>query len=394
MPPITLNRRRFLGCSAAAGLALSHGIVGEASGESAPIRLGVIGLGTRGTSLVRTLLELPSAQVVAVADAEHRHRVRGQGIVEKARGARPDAYECAARVLERPDVDAVAVALPCDLHASTYRDAIRAGKHLYAEKPLALTVAGCDLLIDESARAPGVVVHVGFQRRSNPRYRDGLALIARGDLGSPIAGHASWISSNGPMNGHENWLARRARSGDWMVEQAVHVWDVYNWLKGAPPAWAFGQGSRDIFDTPPGRDVTDHYSVQLRWPDGFHVSFTHSWIAPADDRFTGVTQQVMGTAGGLDFGSGAVTFRDKARPRQTLHPGNQADTRLALSAFLDAIRAGGDAPPPLTLAEARDATLTGLLARKAVDEGRLVSIDEVRSAAEAEEDTDSPMIPA
>jgi myo-inositol 2-dehydrogenase / D-chiro-inositol 1-dehydrogenase len=394
MPPIALNRRRFLGCSAAAGLALSQGSLGEATAEAATVRLGVIGLGTRGTSLLRSLLELPGTQVVALADAEPRHRARGQGIVEKARGVRPEAHESAARVLERADVDAVAVALPCDLHAAVYRDAIRAGKHLYAEKPLALTVAACDMLIAESARAPGVVVHVGFQRRSHPRYRDGVALVARGELGAPIAGHASWISSNGPMNGHDDWLARRARSGDWMVEQAAHVWDVYHWLKGGPPVRAFGQGSRDLFDSPPGRDVTDHYSVQLWWPDGFYVTFVQSWIAPADDRFTGITLQVLGTEGGLDFGSGAVTFRDKARPRQVLHPGNQADTRLALSAFLDAVRSGGDAPPPLTLAEARDATLTGLLVRRAVDGRRVVSIDEVRATVEDEADADRSIDPA
>src|SRR4051794_30235653 len=93
MPPITLNRRRFLGCSAAAGLALSQGRVVEGAAEAAPVRLGVIGLGSRGTSLLRTLLELPGAQVVAVCDAEPKHRLRGQGIVEKARGDRPEAYE-------------------------------------------------------------------------------------------------------------------------------------------------------------------------------------------------------------------------------------------------------------------------------------------------------------
>src|SRR6516165_5772043 len=92
MPPITLNRRRFLGCSAAAGLALSQGRVGEGASEAAPVRIGVIGLGTRGTSLLRTLLELPAAQVVAVCDAEPRHRLRGLGIVEKARGSKPEGY--------------------------------------------------------------------------------------------------------------------------------------------------------------------------------------------------------------------------------------------------------------------------------------------------------------
>jgi predicted dehydrogenase len=186
------------------------------------------------------------------------------------------------------------------------------------------------------------------------------------------------------MNGHGDWLARRARSGDWMVEQAVHVWDVFHWLVGGPPARGFGQGHRGLFARQqPDRDVTDHYSVHLEWPDGFHASFLQSWVAPADDRFTGATLQVMGTEGGLDFTSGALTFRDKTRPRQVINPGTQHDTRSALQAFLDAVRAGEPIPPPVTLAEARDATLTGLLVRKAVDERRVVTLDEIRAEARA-----------
>src|SRR4051794_8280197 len=123
MPPITLNRRRFLGCSAAAGLAFSKGIV---AGESEPVRVGVIGLGTRGTSLLRTLLELPSAKVIALCDSELKHRMRARGIVEKARGEAPDVLENVESLLERSDIDAVAIALPCDRHAGVYASAIQA----------------------------------------------------------------------------------------------------------------------------------------------------------------------------------------------------------------------------------------------------------------------------
>ncbi len=237
-------------------------------------------------------------------------------------------------------------------------------------------------MIVEAEKASALAVHVGFQRRSNPRYREGAERVRRGEIGSLIQGSASWVSSNGPMNGHGDWLARRERSGDWMVEQAVHVWDVYNWLAGGPPARAFGQGRRDLFAaSQPDRDVTDHYSVQLFWPDGFHVSFVHSWIAPADDRFTGVGLQVMGTEGGFDLGTGALTFRDPfLGAARTIHPGVQADTRMALQAFVNAARPGHEpGDPPVTLAEARDATLTGLLVRKAVDEQRVVTLDEVRA---------------
>ncbi len=387
MPPIALNRRRFLGCSAAAGLALSQGRVAEAADEEnplRPVRLGLIGVGTRGTTLLRTALEIPGVTIAAIADTEPKHALRALGIVEKATGRRPEAMENPARLLERTDVDAVAIALPCDRHIDLYVATILAGKHLYAEKPLGLTLAECDRLIVEAAKASNLAIHVGFQRRSNPRYRDGVERVHRGEIGALIQGSASWVSSNGPMNGHQDWLARRERSGDWMVEQAVHVWDVFHWIAGGPPDRACGQGRRDLFARDqPGRDVTDHYSVQLAWANGFHADFLHSWVAPADDRFTGVGLQILGTDGGLDFGSGALTFRDRSRPRQTVHPGVRADTRMALQSFFDAARSSEPSAlnAPVSLVEARDATLTGLLVRMAVDERRVVTRDEIRSSA-------------
>lgn len=378
MSPIRLNRRRFLGCSAAAGWALSQGMPVEGAAPFRTVRVGIIGLGNRGTSLLRTALDLPGVDVVALCDSEAKHVLRGQGIAEKAKKPRPEGFERSNALLERGDLDAVLVALPCDLHAAVYGDVLKADKALYAEKPLALTLPECDMLITEAAKAPELVVHVGFQRRSNPRYREGVELIRRGDLGSLIEGRATWISSNGPVNGHQGWLSQRARSGDWMVEQAVHVWDLFRWVAGSLPVRAYGHGRRDVFThLQPNRDVTDHYTVMLEWPNGFHASLVHSWVDPADDAFTGVTQRFVGTGGGLDLGTGVATFREKSRSRMTLHPGIVPDTKLALQVFVDAVRAETPVEPPLTLAEARDATLIGLLVRKAIDENRAVMMDEI-----------------
>jgi predicted dehydrogenase len=383
MPPIKLNRRRFLGCSAAASLAISQGNLADAAladGAAAPVRLGAIGVGNRGTSLLRTALELPGSVVVAVCDTEPKHRQRGQGIVEKARGARPDAYEDPARLLERPDLDGVVVALPCDAHVAVYCAAIEAGKHLYAEKPLALSLAGCDQVMAESARNPQVRVHVGFQRRSNPRFLAGIEAIRRGELGRLIEARATWTSSNGPVSGHGGWLGLRQRSGDWMVEQAVHIWDVFQWITAEPPVHATGWGRRGLFaDTEPLRDVTDHYSVDLEWASGFRASLIQSWISPAGDATTGSSLRVLGEAGAFDFTSGLLAHRDRSRPRQTIQAGPHNDSRMALEAFLADIRAAAPIPPPITLADARTATRIGLLARQAVDERRIVSIDEIRA---------------
>jgi myo-inositol 2-dehydrogenase/D-chiro-inositol 1-dehydrogenase len=381
MPPIALNRRRFLGCSAAAGLAFSQSSLADTASELGPIepvRLGLIGVGNRGTTLLRSLLEIPAATVVAVCDVEPKHRARGMGIVEKARGERPAEDAEPRQLLERPDIDAVVVALPCDLHETVYLEVLRAGKHLYAEKPLAITLEACDRLIAEAEKFPALALHVGYQRRSHPRYREGVDLLRGGELGQLLEARASWNSSNGPLLGHRGWLGRRARSGDFMVEHAVHLWDVLHWVRGEPPKRASGWGKRGLFaHLDPERDVTDHYAVELEWADGFRASLIQSWVAPASDEFTGSTLQFLGAAGGLDLSTGTMVFRDRQRPRRSLHPGPQNDTRLALESFLRAVHDHQPSTPPVSLAEARAATLTGLLAREAVDRQAQVTLEEI-----------------
>ena len=379
MPPIRLNRRRFLSCSAAASLALSQGNLPDAAAaEAHPVRLGLIGVGNRGTVLLRSVLELGGVEVVAVCDSERKNRQRGEGIVERARGRRPQSHTEPAKLLERADIEAVIVALPCDIHEEVYLAAITSGKHLYAEKPLAITLGGCDRLIAAQASSPNSVVHVGFQRRSNPRFQQAIELIGRGELGPLIESRASWTSSNGPIVGAAGWLSRRERSGDWMVEQGVHIWDVLCWMTGNLPVKASGWGRRDLFASiDPERDVTDHYSVELEWADGFRSSFVQSWIAPAGEGFTGSSLRVLGEQGGFDFTSGAVTFRDRGMPGRTIAPGPQPDTRLALDAFLAAVRSGSPLPPPVSLVDARAATRVGLLVRTAVEERRTVAMNEI-----------------
>lgn len=379
MPPIQVNRRRFLGCSATAALAISQGNLAESAGAEPgdPVRVGVIGVGSRGTALLRGLLEIESTNIVAVCDHESKHRQRGMGIVEKSRGQKIDAVDDYRRILDRADIDAVVVALPCDEHEAVYRDALRAGKHLYAEKPLGIGLDECDRLIAEAENAPKIRFQVGFQRRSNPRFVEGIDLIRRGELGRLIEVRGASLSSNGPINGHDGWLGRRSRSGDWMVEHAVHVWDVMNWLAGTLPTRATGWGRRDLFaKQDPGRDVTDHYVVELEWPGEIRASFSQSWIAPATEEFTGSTLQVLGEDGGFDFNSGSLTYRDRDRKRRTIHPGPQPDTRLSLQAFLKSIRTG-DTSGISSLQDARNATLVGLMVRKAVDERRTVTLDDL-----------------
>ena len=377
-----LNRRRFLGCSAAAGLALSQGERRRGRLRACRLRVGLVGLGNRGTTLLRAALELPGVEIAAVVRSRAASTpAPRQGIVEKAGRSRPEALEHWGALLGRPEVEAVVIALPCDLHAASGLDALRAGKHLYVEKPLAPDPGR----LRRTDRRGRPASRPGRPRRlpaavATRGYREAVELIRRGELGRLIEGRAAWISSNGPiLAATSGWLGRRARSGDWMVEQAVHVWDLYQLgRRRAARSGPTATGRRDLFaDREPGRDVTDHYTATLEWAGGFHLQFVHSWIDPADDAFTGARQQIVGTAGGLDFATGVPTFRDRNRARPRVAGPPPAETAHGLDAFVRAIRADEPLPPPISLAEARDATRIGLLVRRAVDERRVVSIDEI-----------------
>ncbi len=387
MPTRPLNRRRFLGCSAAAGLALAHGPVADAetapvlapTAHDRPINLGLIGLGNRGTTLLRTAIAAPGVKVTALFDTEPNHLNRAQKIAEKADATQPAIAPDLDAFLSRDDLDAVFVAPPCDLHADVYTSVLQAGKHLYAEKPLGLSSAECDRVVAAAAQRPDRIVHVGLQRRFNPRFVQGIERA--GELGTILNCRGSWLSRHEGLRGHNNWLSFRERSGDWMVEQAIHVWDLLCWLKGGPPAEAYGHGERSSGPPSiPGRNVTDFYSVTLAWPDGFSANFVHSWKMPVDDHDRGMELVLLGSEGVLYLTSGYLVL-PKNNPKHTKIPtGPIPDTDLAVRTFLNAIRDPASTPASIaTLADARRATQVGFLVRQAVDDKRLVRWDEVNA---------------
>ena len=196
MPPIALNRRRFLGCSAAASLALSQGNLAEAAARRCRGQSSAAGRDRRRQSGHGTLASL--ARTARNAD---RRCLRPRAQTSAARaGDRRESTRSAAGSLRRSpresstDRTSTRSSSPfrATLHEAIYRDAIAAGKHLYAEKPLASDARRLRSLDRRSgARLPKLTVHVGFQRRSNPRFREGVELIRRGELGRLIEARAT-----------------------------------------------------------------------------------------------------------------------------------------------------------------------------------------------------------
>lgn len=376
--PPKLSRRNFLGRTGAvasvglvAPLALAH--------EGDPVRVALIGAGNRMGALLPAILK-QHVEIVACADPNPKSLNEKIDRIERAVGKRPEGFTRETdfeTVLRRDDVQAALTAAPCDLHARIQLEALARGKHIYAEKPACLTLAEAQELQAAQISAPDVVVQIGFQRRANPRYVEGIRLIREGEIGKPIEGRAAWTTSGGPL-GLGKWLERRERSGDWMIENACHTWDVFNWLAGALPVAAYGAGRRDVFEQlSPGRDVTDYYVATLEYPGGLLVNYTHSSAAPRSDNgaFSGTFERVAGLNGGIDLGAGRISYGDPQRAPRLIHERQPDMTGRSIAHFFDCIREGKQ--PASTLEHGIAATLAGLLVRRAVDERRRVEMEEI-----------------
>jgi len=377
-----VSRRDFLRLGVAAGAAASLG--GLALGQQAGnrIRCGFIGVGGRGTGLLEQTLTLEDTDVLAVCDINRDHLNRGIGKVEEARGHKPDGYgedgdeHAYRRLLARDDLDAVVLATPCNWHAPMYLDTIAAGKHFYGEKPMCISVKEANDIVAAAEKKPNLVAQIGFQRRANPHYIEAVKLLQQGEIGELLEGRVAWANAWGPLRG---WFSHRAESGDWVIEQACHTWDVLNWVTGKTPLRAYAAARADIYNADePDRDVNDYYSAIIEYPGRFTVSAVHSWICPDDGAFAGVYERVVGRLGGCDLGGGRFIYRDKSKPQRAVGE-DVNDTRESLRAFFDSVKQGK--PPVSGVHNGRDAVLVGLLIRKAYDDGRVVTWEELLQSA-------------
>lgn len=362
-------------------------------GPNDTIGLGLIAIGGQGRhDLERLLKNNPRISVKAIADTDPGNAKQAAEIVKSITGETIDIYgefdDYKNKLLARKDVDAVLTASPCYMHGPIHLACFEAGKHFYGEKPLCTEANEADALLEAQRKNPEVVGQIGFQRRGSKLYAEGMKRIRDGVIGDPIDGRGAWNNSWGPL-GMPNekaekwpgriWLGRRKWSGDWMLEQACHTWDVFCWAAGAAPVAASGVGRQDVYkDLDAERDVTDFYFAHLEFPGKFFVDFEHSWICPKKDpssRFSGVFERIAGKKGGILLDEGVVLPREGNGEIQTYRPEEGDHYVLSLQAFVNSIRTGS--PVVCGIETSRMATYTGLLVRAAVDTGQRVEMKDL-----------------
>jgi predicted dehydrogenase len=395
-----LSRRQFLtvGGSAVLGSVAALG----AQGANDRIRIGFIGCGGRGSVHLRNLVQMQGVEVRAICDIDPAAQQRSVKILSDAGHSEPKLYPKLGswaktldngdrgqllnpqaawwqQMLEQESLDAIVSALPCDLHRNCYVDVLNAGLDLYGEKPMCITVEGCNAIMDAAKRS-NAVLQIGYQRRSDPRYVQPMKQVRQGKLGDMIEGRIVWSNAWGPLWG---WKSYRERSGDWMLEQAVHNWDVINWATGQVPKRAWGIGRSDLFrDRLPDRNVTDYYTATVEYPNGLIVSIWHSWVAGS--AFNTNYTRLCGTAASLDCKTGRFTYLnklDQGNEKGWSYDGTIHQDVMHMRNFLDCVRSRNT--PNATPEMGRDGVLAGLLVRDAVYRNEVSTMDKIRSEGAA-----------
>jgi len=184
--PVSATRRHFLQGFAAAGAATylsaaPHRAFGFQSPNDRPV-FATIGLRNQGWAITRKTFGF--ADFAALADVDAGVLAENVGRTEKAQGKKPDAYNDYRKILDRKDIDAVMIATPDHWHTKIAIEAMRAGKDVYCEKPLTLTI-GEGKLIEKVVKETGRVFQVGTMQRteSGQRFLQAIALIRDGRIG-------------------------------------------------------------------------------------------------------------------------------------------------------------------------------------------------------------------
>ena len=289
---------RSSGAAAAGTFTIVH--PGAAGGTQANSRIsvGLIGTGNRGLYDASIIHADPRARITALCDAFDDRIEIGKQQLKLDKVATYRDFE----KLLASDVDAVLIATPPFEHPRMLAAAVDAKKHVYCEKPMGVDAEGCRTVIEAGRRAdPKKCISVGFQQRYGPVYLEAYRRIQEGQIGELTNARAFWISGDPfqrkpyPDPKEEklrNWFCYRDYSGDFIVEQDCHNFDVLHWFLGGLPFRAVGYAGRKVRTT---MEILDHLSLSFEWPNGIHVNFEANQLTPPG--FSRIGEEFTGAKG-------------------------------------------------------------------------------------------------
>ena len=331
---ITNARREFLrqGSLLAGGLIaaplLSKG--NYFSGADDVIKIALVGCGGRGTgAAAQALMSKQNVKLVAMADAfrdnldkcykslNSEDITEGKGSIkqkidvpEERKFTGFDGYLKAIAL-----ADVVVLATPPGFRPIHFEEAIKQGKHVFMEKPVATDPAGIQKVLAAAAIAKQkkLNVVVGLQRHYQNSYRE---LFKRKEMIGDITSSQAWWNNDGvwvrPRKAGQtemeyqmrNWYYFNWLCGDHITEQHIHNLDVINWFKGGHPVKAQGMGGRQVRNGKDHGEIFDHHYVEFTYADG---SILNSQCRHIPGTMSKVDELLIGTKGRIHAGDANIT---------------------------------------------------------------------------------------
>lgn len=331
----TTTRRSFLkrGLALGAGaVAFPHIVPASAlglNGTVAPsnrINVATIGNGPQGCGVMKVFLGQPEAQLVAVCDVNDLRRAEAKKIVDQQYGHTDCAsYRDFRELLARPGLDAVHIAAPDHWHVPLSLAAAHAGKDLYCEKPLGLSLAA-NIALRDVIHAHGNVFQFGTQHRSERNFRVGCELVRNGAAGAihtirvgslpsiesenlapePVPdwidyelwlGPAPWAPFNQKRITNQYWWHNYDYSLGFVAGYGVHYVDIAQWGNDSELSGPIEIEGSGVFPKDGMRDCATAWEVQMTYANGVRLIYTDTQKNPEGITFEGDAGKVYVTLG-------------------------------------------------------------------------------------------------
>ena len=335
---------------------------------SSPVKVGLIGAGGIGSFHGESLAwRVPGAAIAAVADP-------APGVAKRLAASLgcPQATLEPAELLADPSIQAVVIAAPPSVHADLIEAAAGGGKAVFCEKPMALTLADADRAI-EAARAAGVPLQVGFNRRFAADFRAAHDLVASGRVGQPQLMRSLTRDPE---------LADPSIVKPWTIflESLIHDFDALRWLNpGARVVEVYATADALVRPDWKDRGLLDSAMVMLRFDNGALATAEASFQAVYGYDVRG---EVFGSAGMVTAGDIHRTSMTFYAARGVVHDTVRRNIDLfhdaytdELAHFVDCVRNGTS--PECTGEDARGALAIALASIESVQAGRPIRLEEV-----------------
>ena len=351
-PPNPITRRRFIrnASAAAAGVSLLpttlpqvHASVGE------EIKIALIGCGGRGTgATVQALNTSGPVKLWAMADAfsdQLEKSLKSLNAGSRKFSQSPDAgsqkskvdvpperrfvgLDAYRQVMDLKEIDVVILTTPPGFRPAQFEAAVKAGKHVFMEKPVATDPHGVNrvLAAAREAKRKNLKVGVGLNRRHSPLYQDTIRRIHDGAIGRlntlrlyNLRGGTGKYHERQPNETEleyqvRHWYYFAWLSGDFNTEQSVHDYDIALWMKQALPVSAQGQGGRLVRAGKDYGNVYDHFFIEYDFADGSKLLTQHRHIPKCWGTFSAHADGSQGSASLVAKRIGEITLHDSDKP--------------------------------------------------------------------------------